>query len=154
MTTLELLQSIQDALASSSEIQNYCFAEFGRNPKIYLGVDPNNLPSSDADYPLIAITGITQSRGDKRPTIDWQIDVAIVIVQETIEQDVDKITYKGFKQLEELREIVENAIYKAKILPADTDSEFRFSMQYPRSMNIIGFLFSLPRTYMSGLGNS
>ncbi len=130
MNTAELLETIRDVLANDPAANEWCMLEFGKPPVVFLEIDKANPPQAE-DYPLIAILGVRQSRGDRRGEIEWEVDMGVGVLQEDITVSGSTRTFKGMLQAETLRELAENALYRARISSLESSGESMSDSVYP-----------------------
>lgn len=128
-TTSQVIVDISEAIINDKPLTKWCMNEFGKLPTMYEGWDPANLPEVDLDnvppqheYPLIVIASITQDRGQGQKYITFLLYVGFSVVNTgiVVTENPNKMTKKsfsGFLQVEAFREQVENAIFRAKVLP-------------------------------------
>lgn len=121
MTTAELLRLMQSTLIADSALGAWCQAELGRAPTIWLGIDEQNPPPED-DYPLVAIVGVDQLRGGARAEIQWQVHLGAGVVNPEITTNLNARSYSGLMQAETLRELAENALYRARLPAVNIES--------------------------------
>lgn len=115
MKISELLISLRDTFANDQTISNFCQNKYGKTQKVFLGVDHRN-PPLQGDYPIIVIFSV-----DKAPREEgsgWSIkeaSIGVGVINETSVTDGNKVTYPGMEEVQKLRELVEDAIFNAKI---------------------------------------
>lgn len=131
MITVELLERIKIALAEDQKIRAWCLQTFDRVHTVYIGLDSQNLPRPEDDYPIIAVLANGQIRGSSQRGVSWEIMLGVgVHNDEIIEADNVKIM-TGFGQMSALRELAENAIYAAKLGNTGSISEPVLVSGYP-----------------------
>ena len=117
MNTSELLIKVRDILKDDSDLSAFCNDNFLKHPCIMLGVDDNSYPE-ESDYPVVAIVGIRAVAGNAQNVKTWDIDLACGVVQEEIvlldDSGSQTKTFTGMLQAENLRELAEAAIIKAR----------------------------------------
>lgn len=111
-----MLEKIVTLLSTNSEIITFCEDTYSKKQSIFLGIDTEDAPPSTY-YPLIAILGITRDdRGHSSPTESFSVFISLVIESSTnvpsVIEGVTIVRYSGFKEIEQFREIVEDAILK------------------------------------------
>lgn len=119
MTTTEVLQAMSNALADDAALNSWCTVQFGKQPSVFLGIDENR-PPAEEDYPVIALVGVEQARGQDRRELEWRVFLGVGVVNDEIAQSGSVRTRTGFLQAETLREFAENALYRARL--CDTES--------------------------------
>jgi len=150
MTTTELLTAIRDALAADTTISEWCTSEFSKSPTIFLGLDQQN-PPPEGDYPLIAILGVEQVRGDTNRDLEWNISLGVGVINSEIVTSGVKKTATGFLQCETLRELVENAVYRARIVPMESAGEASTVSYHPIYIGFSRITASKPKSTRRGL---
>ena len=120
MITVELIERIKNALADDEYIRNWCVQTFGRPHTVFIGIDSQNLPRPEDDYPFIAVLADGQIRGTSTRGVSWEIMLAVgVSNREEVETDNVRIK-TGFSQVTALRELAEEAIYTARLGKTET----------------------------------
>jgi len=122
MDTRELLTAIRDTIANDQALRAWCNAEFGSGPTVCLGIDDNNKPKPE-DYPVVAVVGVEQIRGQAGRENLWIVELGVAVRNEEIKVSGNILTRTGFLQAETLRELAEDAVYRARILPPETQGE-------------------------------
>ena len=150
MTTQTLLTSIRDALDSDTALEAWCQAQFAQSATIMLGLDERN-PPAEADYPLVSIVGCTQARGDMVRELSWQVFIGVGVVNDTVVTSGSKKTATGLLQAETLRELAENAIYRARLATSQTAGEASTEGYYPLFLSYTTFTFTALRNTQRGL---
>lgn len=130
MTTAEILQAAQAALIADAELTAWCTAQFSQAPTVWLGIDSNQ-PPVETDYPVVALASVEQSRGGARGEIGWRLMIGVGVINEALVSSGSARTYPGFLQAEDLRELAENALYRARVagLTVGVDSEAEASSE-------------------------
>ena len=119
MTTVEVLQAMSNALADDAALNSWCTEQFGKAPSVFLGIDEIR-PPAEEEYPVIALVGVEQARGQDRRELEWRVFLGVGVVNDEITQSGSLRTRTGFLQAETLRELAENALYRARL--CDTES--------------------------------
>lgn len=130
-TVLELIEQIKRALADDALISAWCVQEFGRAHTVFVDVDENNPPVPANDFPAIVVTGLNQVRGDAVRELSWELEIGVGIVNEEIAISGNVKTLTGFGQVQALRELAENAIYRAGFGSVTTRAESGSASYYP-----------------------
>jgi len=118
-----LLKSIAEAVAGDESVTAWCADRYGKSQTVYVYVDEEN-PPSESDYPVVAVISADAERGDAKAETVYEIDVGCGVISEEKEESALPgggriVEYKGFTEAEEFRTEVENALFRAKILPLD-----------------------------------
>ena len=106
MTTSQILEAARDALAADTALTDWCLDQFGTAATIMIGLDDKNPPAED-EYPLVAIIGVDQERGNARREVDWRLHLGAGVVNSTIVDTGITKTCSGMLQAETLREMAE-----------------------------------------------
>lgn len=130
MTTVELLEAARDALANDTELSAWCVAQFGTVPTVFLGLDDKS-PPEESEYPMVAIIGVDQTRGSSRREIDWRLHMGAGVVNSTVLSVDGKRTYSGMLEAETLREMAENALYRAGLVDLNSTGESSSESYHP-----------------------
>jgi hypothetical protein len=131
MITSELLETIRAAWISDEPMNTWCLANFEKRPTVRIGVDDENPPDPATEYPIVAVTDIRQVRGDAVREISWEFEFGVGVVQSDISEDSRGKTMTGFVQAEQLRELAENALYRARIADVSSNSTTGSFSRYP-----------------------
>ncbi len=130
-TSIELIERIKTALADDNLISAWCTQNFGRAHTVCIDIDENNPPVPGDDYPIIVVTGLSQVRGDSVRDLSWELEIGVGVVNKEISVDGNVRTMTGFGQAEALRELAENAIYRAGLGDVSTRAESGSAGYYP-----------------------
>lgn len=130
MTTRGLIEAIGQALVSDAQLAAWCNEQFGRPPIVFIGVDESD-PPGEADYPLVAVIGIDQVRGIGEHEERWILSLGVGVVNEDLPQGGPIRTRAGFLQAETMRELAENAVFRARILPSRSSGEASTRCYHP-----------------------
>ena len=131
MITAELLDAVRSAWVSDEIMNKWCLETFGRQQSVRIGIDDENPPDPDTEYPVIAVTDIRQVRGDSAREISWELEFGVGVVQSDISEDSRGKTMTGFVQAEQLREMAEDALYRARIADVSSNSSTGTLNRYP-----------------------
>lgn len=115
MTTVELLERIKIALAEDGNIREWCIQNFGRVHTVIVGIDSQNLPRPEDDYPFIALLADGHVRGTSTLDVSWEIMLGVGIYNKEIVETDNVRMMTGFSQMTDLRELAENAVYAARL---------------------------------------
>lgn len=130
MTTTEVLQAMSNALADDAALNSWCTAQFGKAPSVFLGIDENR-PPAEEDYPVIALVGVEQARGQDRRELEWRVFLGVGVVNDEIIQSGSIRTRSGFLQAETLREVAENALYRARLCDIESAGDASGESYHP-----------------------
>jgi len=130
-TSAQLIEAIKTALADDEVLTAWCVSNFGQAHKVYIDVDNQNPPDPETDYPVIVVAGIGQARGDSSREISWEVEIGAGVMNDAIVESSNTVTMTGFGQAETLRELAEDAIYRAGIGTVTTRAESGSSSFYP-----------------------
>jgi len=155
MTTAEVLQAVQAALLADTTLTDWCTAQFGSAPTVWLGVDDQH-PPVETDYPLISIVGVEQIRGAApRGSVDWRLSLGVGVVNETLVSAGAGRTYTGMHQAETLRELAEDALYRARLsgvaVGIDSNGESSSESYHPLYVSYTTVLISGLKSTRRGL---
>lgn len=130
MTTSEVLEAARDAILADTAITDWCIVEFGVAPTVLLGLD-DKAPPEESEYPVVAIIGVDQERGNGRREVDWRLHLGAGVVNSAIVAVGSAKTCSGMLQAETLREMAENALYRAGLLDLSTTGESSSESYHP-----------------------
>lgn len=130
-TSIELIEQIKAALAGDDLIRAWCIQTFGRAHTVFIDVDENNPPKPEDDYPVIAVTGLSQMRGVSVRELSWELELGVGVVNDEISVDGNARVMTGFGQAHALRELAENAIYRVGLGDVSSRVESGIVSYYP-----------------------
>ena len=131
MVTEQLLEKIRTALSTDTIMTSWCMETFGRTQKVFLDVNEKDPPDPAADYPAIAVTSIRQRRGDGSRETSWELEFGVGVLQEDVIISGNTITLTGFLQVQILRELAEDALYRSRIADTSSQGESGYLSRYP-----------------------
>jgi hypothetical protein len=113
MGSSTLLTITRDVLAADEGIKAYTQDKYSKDPLVILGNDEED-PPTQADYPVIIIFAVDRAeRGESEKTLRYNLEIGVGVVNSTIDTaTLGKKTYPGKVEAEELRELVEDALFK------------------------------------------
>lgn len=131
MTSEELLGKITSTLSSDPLITSWCQETFGKIHTVCIDIDENSPPDPATEYPVVAVTSLRQTRGNSMREITWELEIGVGVIQENVETEGNTKVLIGFVQAETLRELVEDALYQARIADTGTRGETGSISHYP-----------------------
>lgn len=140
MTTRELIERCGQALAADAVLNAWCQTEFGKTLTILLDIDDAEPPGED-DYPHVAFLGVDQTRGLGEREVTWTLSMVVGVWNKAIEVSGAVKTRKGFLQAEQLRESVEDALIRARILSNRSESEASSASNHPLYVSFTAIIF-------------
>ena len=108
-------------------------------------------PPAEDEYPIIAIVGIEQTRGDSERELSWSVMLGIGVVNEKIATSGSTRTRTGWLQAESFREQVENALYRARIASAVSSGDASSECFHPLYVSYSTVTFTVLKTTRKGL---
>jgi hypothetical protein len=130
-SALQLIEQIRTALADDAAITAWCTEQFGKAQTVFIDVDEQHPPDPASDYPAIVVLGLGQVRGDSQREISWELEIGVGVVNEEIVSAGNTRIMTGFCQAETLRELAEDAIYRAGIGGVTTRAESGSASFFP-----------------------
>lgn len=88
-----LLASIRDAIAENAAIKVWTNATYGKDHKVYVGVDTRNPPPA-SDCPLVAVAHAGKVDGEAQETLVGRFAIALEIIDENMTAVTSTTTYK------------------------------------------------------------
>jgi len=143
MKISEILITIKDILVSDTQLSTYCHTIWGKNAKIFLGSNRQS-PPEQSDMPIVMIDSIAgkEQLGMRQKN---KIAIGVIIVKNEILEAANFVDFPGFGLVEELREAVEDAIFRnqgffkgGKITVEEAESIPNFIFPVFASRTIIG----------------
>jgi len=127
----DIIDTVSSAIAEDEDISAWCVSNFGSEQSVYVGMDGQSPPDPDTDYPVIVITGIRQTRSDSARELSWELEIGAAVKNESASTVGNTTTYAGLGQAETLREMAENAIFRAGIGTVEARAESGASSAHP-----------------------
>ncbi|MBF0410929.1 MAG: hypothetical protein HQM10_26525 [Candidatus Riflebacteria bacterium] len=135
MSTLKTaLSEVKAALNGNSAINSWCQENFGRIPKIFIGIDPKNPPEMEKNTPMICIGTGVRYREPAQAYIVHALDVACSIECNEIIVTGQVEEYTGINLVDEFALMVEKAVTKrfnSKGIPGTQEPSMTDSYQHP-----------------------
>jgi len=153
MTTALILEALKLALLSDALLDAWCQSEFSKAPTVWIGIDEQN-PPPEEDYPLVAIVGVDQARAEDRREIEWQVHFGSGVINTSFESSSNSRIYPGLSQVETMRELAENALYRATFgVPVNihTSGEASSISYHPLYVSYSTFIVSALKSSRRGL---
>ena len=127
MKGYELLVELQNCIAQDDALVAWCKDTYGKPPSVWIAMDDEDAPSQD-DYPVVEIVALEESSGETKSEKQFTVYLGIGVVQKEITESTlangAKIkTHKGMLEAEQMRELVRDAVFKAKIMSVDNEGE-------------------------------
>lgn len=122
MDLAETLAAARDAIKTDQAIAAWCQQKYGRQHKVYVGIDEEN-PPAEADYPLVAIMPAGHKWGIKSRTETARVILLCGVVQKAVDAAGNVVELRGVSEVEMFRRMVEERLYKAGLLVADSETE-------------------------------
>lgn len=139
-----LLEKLRDILAADEKLQSWCQEKLGGKPTVYLGMNPEMQPPTE-DYPVIVIFGADRQQGEDARYRRFACEIGVALTDDSIEVDEDKKTktYTGMLLVEQFRETLEGAIFRARLGKVSADGETALAVYFPifESHTLITFDF-------------
>lgn len=115
ISTSDMLVQVRNILSSDAVIQAWCQTNYSRDLAVYLGFDDDKDALESTGYPLVEIYSSTRIRGADKHRDVWDLELSVQVDNATQEDVSNGITYTGFIHAEALRDMVEGALYRARI---------------------------------------
>lgn len=111
MTSYDIAETWKDAVRDSIAINNFCSAALGGDPKLFMDVDPRDMPGKkDAPYIAFLPHG-SPSGGQGEEEIQFAVSVFVAMVDDTVTKSGREVVYAGRGILErEFNPLVVEAI--------------------------------------------
>jgi len=150
MTGHELLKEIQNAIAQDNSVISWCKEKYGKAPSVWIAVDERAAPAED-DYPVVGIVALEETSGESKTEKQFTVYLGVGVVQEEIEENTlatgsKTKTHKGMIEAEHLRELVRDAIFRAKIMTVDSEGESATESFFPLFVSYQALTFKTLKT--------
>lgn len=108
-----ILANIKTAIRTNSKLTGWCMENYGKTHKIFIGIDPENLPSAD-DYPLIVLRQSGKLGGLDIDNEKIEISMICGLYDDARNEDNNgDVTYWGEYNQEMMRKLAMNALATA-----------------------------------------
>ena len=104
-----IVKKWKDALVASTALNGYCQTNFGKLPKIYVGLDPR-VSRTQTDCPYIAISPISKQEGLDHSEYKYTCIVGWVILNNDTTTTGNVTELDGVYQLDQLGQLIWQAI--------------------------------------------
>ncbi len=150
MTGYELLQEIQSAIISDNVLVQWCKDKYEKAPSVWIAVDERAAPAQD-DYPVIGIVALEETSGESKSEKQFTVYLGVGVVQNKIDEETHTNgarykTHRGMIEAEQLRELVRDAILRAKIMTLDNEGESATESFYPLFVSYQSLTFKTLKT--------
>ncbi len=149
-TSSTVMTTVRDILSADADIAAWCLQKYFDGPYVWLGLDERSLPDN-TQYPMIAILSVTQSRSSDAHQIKWDIEINAVIHNDNITVSGRQSTCDGLLDIEALRELIENALYKSRFATITSDGISMTISDFPLFESITKIVISVPASFRSGM---
>lgn len=144
----DIYDIVVDLLADDAAITAYCQAQYATDHKVYLGVNVQN-PPDQSDCPFIVIYGIYRDRNAQPGFYQFTLDFAVYIAQAAEDTVDNKVTLRGIKEVEALRQLAEDALFEKKTglgrLEADGETDMEIIYPLFRADTLLKISYPLSR---------
>jgi hypothetical protein len=122
MDLAEMTAAVRDAIKADQTIASWCQQKYGRQHKVYVGIDDEN-PPAEEDYPLVAIIPFEHRWGLKSRLEEARAILVCGVVQKAVTSSGNVVEMVGISEVETLRRMVEERLFKAGLLLADSTAD-------------------------------
>ena len=160
-TNKEIIQWLQDKIASSTDITDYCNTNFSKEQTVFVGVNADDVPRKEEkegvvvvnNFPFATIVPLPDKTGDM-PNGSYSLAIGFGIEDGATTVSGKKVTYEGLYAVEESANFVEDIL---EIDLTDETNAQNLSMtyhnepieEYPFCFGVIQVSFNLP-IYVGG----
>lgn len=146
MTTAELLERLQQILATDAELLTWCQQHLGALPTVQIDYDEEQELEADC-YPFLGILAVKHQGGINSPQQQWTVPMVAVVRRSeltaaivTTEIDGQSVevrtrTFTGRLQAEGLREQAIAALYRGRLGKVQLDSENLSHTYHPKFLS-------------------
>ena len=149
-TTSDMLILVRNTIAADAALNAWCQANYTKNTSVYLGFDDDDPPKA-SDYPVVGIISSTRVRGADKHKDVWDVEISSLLENDGKQSISNGITYTGFLHAESMRDLVENALYRAKIANIETAGASAIFSNYPEFEAVSKVRISLIADSRSGI---
>lgn len=129
-----LLLKLGKIIEKDEAIKSYCQEQFGKNHTVYIGINNEQAPPEDA-YPLVVLFYAERFRGDGANRIRYAVEIGVGVFNDHLNAELpdnpNLYVYIGLRQAEDLRELVENAVFKSRFGKTDIEGDTRSEVYFP-----------------------
>ena len=109
MNITTLLHNMRDAIHDNSALNTWATTNYGRNPKVYVGIDTRKPPAAD-QYPLVHLFPQQKTIGDGNQTHVIGVTCGIYDDDTLTTSKTNVVELEGISYLEDFRKLVETAL--------------------------------------------
>ena len=132
----EVMARIRDAVKADKALLGWCQEKYGKSHKIFVGIDEEN-PPAEGDYPLIGIVPIGHRWGLKSRIETANAIVFCGIVQKAVDTAGNVTELRGVQEIETFRRMIEDRLYKAGLLLAESETRSASEYFFPVFTSIV-----------------
>lgn len=132
LKTHELLAEMRDILTSDTSIESWCVTNYGQKQTVYCGINNEDPPKPDSEYPLLVLFYIERKRSANTSNVGYVCEIGAGIKDGTMIYDpVGSTTFQGLLKVAELRELAELSIARAHFGKIDIFGETSSDIMFP-----------------------
>jgi len=114
MNIITLIHNLRDAIHDNYALNIWSTTYYGRNPKVYVGIDTRKPPAAD-QYPLVHIFPQQKTVGDGNQSHIINVTCGIYDDDTLTTAKTNVVELEGISYLETFRKLVETAILSASL---------------------------------------
>ena len=135
MNEATIISNVFVAIRDNAALKAWCTTNYGRNPYVYDGLDPDD-PPPQANYPFVALLPDSRATGDAREDEETGLILFMGIADATKTVDTAKrtVVYKGVANCIAFRRLVIAAAAAASLddgYIAETGAEYDTLLEFP-----------------------
>lgn len=112
ITLTSVLQAWRDVLKGSAEVKAWCQEKYGKDPKIFVGVNEKR-PPKDTDCPFIVLMALPKTEGLENSPYTYSFLVGWSVLNKEITDIDGVIEYPGLYETDELGQMIWGLIQAA-----------------------------------------
>lgn len=129
-----LLASIRDAIANSTTVKTWTNATYGKDHKVFVGVDTRQPPVA-SDCPCVVLAPAAKVAGESQDVITHKVNVSCEIIDEVSDTTGNIVEYSGVQDLETFRQKVLAAVDEVSgVRITIVETEYETIMFFPSFM--------------------
>lgn len=122
----DIISKWRDALQASQPIQNFCLAQYGKVPTIFVGSNGKNLPT-EADCPMIIIFPGTKAEGLELQEYKYKLTVGWTIAQNAVSVTNNVTEFQGVAECDALGQLI--YLELAQLSPDNPISAVKYNIE-------------------------
>lgn len=143
----DLMAILETELVSNTTINTFCTTNFGKLPKIFIGIDPRNPPELQDNCPMIIIAAGSRAREEKQMLRFHTLHVGCAIEKNIQTRTGRVVKFPGSDLVDDFMNVVEAAVTKkmnTSGYSSSQDPSFEDENTFPYFKAIVTYVVRCP----------